>query len=75
MQLSDVLIHINEMPNEADKEKLEEQLRSLDGVITPRFSTEKDHFMFVSYNSDAIKSTALLDKVKESGFKAQLVGI
>lgn len=75
MQLSDVLIHINEMPNKSEQDKLVEQLRSLDGVIAPRFSTEKDHFMFVSYNSDTIKSTALLDKVKENGFKAQLVGI
>jgi len=75
MQVSDVLIHINEMSNESEQDKLVEQLRSLDGVIAPRFSTEKDHFMFVSYNSDVIKSTTLLDKVKENGFKAQLVGL
>jgi hypothetical protein len=75
MQLSDVLIHINEIPNESEQDRLVEQLRSLKGVIAPRFSLEKDHFMFVSYNSDAIKSTALLDKVKENGFKAQLVGL
>lgn len=75
MQLSDVLIHINEMPDESEQDKLVEQLRSLEGVIAPGFSLEKDHFIFVSYNSDTIKSTALLDKVKENGFKAQLVGI
>jgi len=75
MQLSDVLIHINKVPNEAEQDKLIEQLRSLDGVIAPRFSTKKQHLIFVSYNSDAIKSTILLDKVKENGFKAQLVGI
>ena len=75
MQLSEVLIHIDEMPNEFEQNKLVELLRSLDGVIAPRFSLEKDHFMFVSYNSDTIKSTDLLDKVKENGFKAQLVGL
>lgn len=75
MQLSDVLIHINEMPDESEQDKLVEQLRSLEGVIAPGFSLEKDHFIFVSYNSDTIKSTALLDKVKENVFKAQLVGI
>ena len=74
MQLSDVLIHIDKMPNESEQDKLVEQLRGLEGVIAPRFSLEKDHFIFVSYNSDMIKSTALLDKVKENGFKAQLVG-
>ncbi|MCW9046583.1 MAG: hypothetical protein OQK46_00780 [Gammaproteobacteria bacterium] len=75
MQLSDVLIHIDEMPDESEQDRLVEQLRGLDGVIAPRFSPEKDHFIFVSYNSDTIKSTALLDKVKENGFKAQLVGL
>jgi len=75
MQLSDVLIHIDEMPNEFEQDRLVEQLRSMQGVIAPGFSLEKDHFIFVSYNSDTIKSTALLDKVKENGFKAQLVGL
>ena len=75
MQLSDVHIHIHEMPNESEQDKLVVQLRSLEGVIAPRFSLEKEHFMFMSYNSDTIKSTALLDKVKKNGFKAQLVGL
>ena len=75
MQLSDVLIHINETPNESEQNRLVEQLRSLEGVIAPRFSLENDHLMFVSYNSETIKSTALLDKVEENGFKAQLVGL
>lgn len=75
MQLSDILIHIDETPNESEQYKLVEQLRGLEGVIAPRFSLEKDHFIFVSYNSNMIKSTALLDKVKENGFKAQLVGL
>ena len=57
------------------KIELVEQLRILDGVITPGFSLEKAHLLFVSYNSDTINATALLDKVKESGFKAQLVGL
>jgi hypothetical protein len=75
MQLSDVLIHIDETPNESEQEKLVEQLRSLEGVIAPRFSLEKDHLMFVSYNSDTINSTTLLEKVRENGFEAQLVGL
>jgi hypothetical protein len=33
-----------------------EQLTNVAGVIAPRFSLEKDHFLFVSYNSDTINS-------------------
>lgn len=75
MQLSDVLVHIDEIPKESEQEELVEQLRNLEGVIAPGFIREKDHFLFVSYNSDTINSTALLEKVRENGFKAQLVGL
>lgn len=75
MNLPEVLIHINDKPNESEKNKLVEQLRSMDGVIAPRFSEEKEHLLFVSYNSDTINATTLLNKVKENGFKAQLVGL
>ena len=75
MQLSDVLIHINEKPNESEQNDLVEQLRNLEGVIAPNFSLEKNNFLFVSYNSDTINSLTLLRKVRENGFKAQLVGL
>jgi hypothetical protein len=75
MQLSDVLIHIDEIPKESEQDVLVEQLRNLEGVIAPGFSQEKDHFLFVSYNSDTTNSTTLLEKVRENGFKVQLVGL
>lgn len=75
MQLSDVLIHINEMPNEFEQNDLVEQLRKLEGVIAPGFSQEKKHMLFVSYNSETIDSATLIEKVKESGFNARLVGM
>jgi len=75
MQLSDVLIHINETPNESEQNDLVEQLRDLEGVIAPRFSQEKENMLFVSYNSDTIDSSALIGKVWENGYKAQLVGM
>jgi hypothetical protein len=75
MQLSDVLIHIDEIPKESEQHELVEALRNIEGVIAPGFSLEKDHFLFVSYNSDTTNSTTLLEKVRENGFKAQLVGL
>lgn len=75
MNLPEVLIHVSEKPNESEKNGLVEQLRNMVGVIAPRFSQEKDHLLFVSYNSDTTNAAALLNKVKENGFKAQLVGL
>ena len=75
MQLSDVLIHIDEKPNESEQKDLVGQLRNLEGVIAPSFSLKKNNFLFISYNSDTINSLTLLEKVRENGFKAQLVGL
>ena len=75
MNSPEVLIHINENINKSKKDKLEEQLNSLDGVIKPKFSQEKEHLLFVSYDSDTINATKLLNKIKENNFNSQLVGL
>ena len=75
MQITDVLIHVNNEIDENEKENLVEQLRDLDGVIAPRFNEDKQHLLLVLYNSDAIISSSLLSEVKGKGYKAQLVGL
>ena len=75
MQLSDVLIHLDQNINESKKENLVEQLRAVEGVIAPRFTNERDHLLLVSYNSDTTNSLTLLNEVKDKGYKAQLVGL
>ncbi|MFK5914432.1 MAG: hypothetical protein QM484_08650 [Woeseiaceae bacterium] len=75
MQLIDVLIHINDNINEGEKENLVEKLRDLEGVIAPRFNKDKKHLLLVAYNSDTISSLTLLHKIKDKGYKAQIVGL
>jgi hypothetical protein len=47
---------------------------AIDGVIAPRFNKEREHLLLVSYNSDTT-SLPLLNKIKNEGYKAQLVGL
>ena len=75
MQLTEVLIHINEKTNKTEKENIVEKLRQIEGVIAPRFNEEKEHLLLVSYNSDTTSSLALLNEVKSTGYAAQLVGL
>ncbi len=75
MNSPEVLIHINENINKSEKDKLVDQLNTLEGVIKPKFSQEKDHLLFVSYDSDTISASMLLNKIKENDFNAQLVGL
>jgi len=75
MQLTDVLIHLNQDINEAEKENIIEQLRGIEGVIAPRFNNEREHLLLIAYNSDIVNSLTLLNEVTEKGYKAQLVGL
>ena len=75
MRLADVLIHINEILDDAGQIELQEQLRGVEGIVAPRFSLKKDNLLFVSYNADAVTSTSLIRKVRENGLHAQLVGL
>jgi len=75
MQLPDVLIHLDQNINESEKENIIEQLRSVEGVIAPRFSKEREHLLLISYNSDTVSSLILLNQVRDKGYKAQLIGL
>ena len=75
MQLSDILIHLDQNISESEKDNIIDQLRSVEGVIAPRFNNEKEHLLLVSYNSDTTNSLTLLNEVKDKGYKAQLVGL
>lgn len=75
MQLSDVLIHLDQNIHKTEKDNLIEQLRATEGVIAPRFNNDKEHLLLVSYNSDTTSSLTLLNKVKNKGYQAQLIGL
>lgn len=75
MQLSDVLIHLDQNIHKTEKDNLIEQLRAIEGVIAPRFNNDKEHLLLVSYNSDTTSSLTLLNKVKNKGYQAQLIGL
>ena len=75
MQLTDVLIHLDQNINETEKENIIEHFRNVEGVIAPRFNKQRGHLLVVSYNSEVIGSLSLLNKVKDKGYTAQLVGL
>ncbi len=75
MQLTDILIHLDQKIDDTEKQNLVEQLRDLDGVVAPRFTKAKAHLLLIAYNSNTTNSTTLLNKVRDKGYKAQLVGL
>lgn len=75
MDISDVLIHVNETIEGSGRFRLEESLRGMAGVIAPRFSPGHDHLMFVAYNSDFTSAAMILGQVRDQGYGAQIVAI
>ncbi len=75
MNLSDVLIHINDSLNKPQQAALEEAMRDIDGVIAPRFNPGTDHLLLVAFNPDVTSSAALFARVTALGYTAQLVGV
>lgn len=74
MNISDILIHIDESLNEHQRSALEEAIREIEGVVAPRFNPGKEHLLLVAFNPDVASTATLLTKVQSFGYNAQLVG-
>jgi len=75
MNISDVMIHINESLSEEARSSLENTLRKVEGVVTPRFNPGKEHLLVIAYDTEKTNTAVLLEKAREAGFTAQLVGM
>lgn len=75
MNISDVMIHINETLNEEARTSLEKEMQGIEGVVSPRFNPGKDHLLMVAFDLDKTSAAALLEKTRSAGYTAQLVGM
>ena len=75
MNISDVMIHINESLNEEARTSLENTMRKVEGVVTPRFNTGKEHLLVIAYDTEKTNTAVLLEKARAAGYTAQLVGM
>jgi len=74
MNISDVMIHINENLSVEARSLLEAQMREIDGVVSPRFSPDKNHLLLIAFVPEKTSSAALLNKARAAGYTAQLIG-
>ncbi len=73
MNLCDTMIHVNETLATKARTILVDKVRSIPGVIAPRFN--KEHLLLISYNSDQTQAKVLLETVRQEGYNAQLIGL
>ena len=75
MNICDVMIHINESLSKEARASLENKMRKVEEVVSPRFNEGKEHLLLIAYNSEKTNTTILLEKAREAGYTAQLVGM
>ena len=73
METCDIMIHIDESLAQIKQQELESELRSIEGVIAPRFN--KPHLLVIAYDTMRTDSPALLKHVTDKGYQAQLVAL
>ena len=73
--VADVLIHVDEGLDSVHRQKISDQLRNQDGVVSVSNHDKTAHLLIVKYNNDQINSSELLTCVKNQGVHAELVGI
>ena len=74
LNISDVMIHINESLDEEARTALEDTMRTIDGVVSPRFGAGKHHLLLIAFVPEKTSSAILLQKTRAAGYTAQLIG-
>lgn len=74
MYITDVVLHVDETLDAQGRHALEDEMRGIDGVISPGFSPRTPHLMIVTYNPDRIPTGMLLQEVQRRGYHAQHCG-
>jgi len=75
IQLADVTVHIDETLDTAQRLKLEDSVRALDGVVSYHNPDNKPHLAVVEYDPGKVSSGAILAAVTGQGVHAELVGL
>ena len=74
INMSDIMLHIDENLNSKEQLVFEKQMREQKGVVGLGYHDTQPHLMIVEYNKDATTSKDLLHAVNKFGLHAELVG-
>ena len=72
---ADVVIHIDEELDDANIHEVEWDLAQISGVFSACVHENARHLMLVDYDPESLQSGFLLNRVKNHGLHAELVGM
>lgn len=73
--MADVTIHIDEETSPEERERLEDALRAVDGVMAASSHEDRPHLIVVEFDSSEVSSQQVLETVTAFGVHAELVGL
>jgi hypothetical protein len=74
-QIADITMHIDENTTHETREKLRDELLSMDGVMAVSYLDEKPHLMVMAYDPDVVNSLSFVKIAQEQGLHAELAGL
>jgi len=73
--MADVTLHIDENMDASTRTKLENDLRSQEGVVSVHFSEKTPHLMVVTYDPDHARAKDALKVVLGDHLHGELIGL
>ena len=74
-KIADIIMHIDENTTHEDRERLRDELLSMDGVMAAAFHDEKPHLIVMAYDPDVVNSSTFVKTAQEQGLHAELIGL
>lgn len=75
IKLADVTIHIDNETDTDTRTKIDNALRSLNGVVSVHMPEDELHLLTVEYNPDVTTSAHMLTTVRELAGHAEMIGL
>ena len=75
VNIADVTLHIDNNLDETIRGAVENELRSLKGVISVHMPADKPHLVEVAYNPDDVNAEHILHSIRELAGHVQMIGL
>lgn len=75
IQMADITMHIDENTTHEDRERLRDEILSMDGVMAAAYHEEKPHLIVMAYDPDVVDSLTFVKIAQEQGLHAELIGL
>ena len=73
--ITDTMIHTREVLSDCEFQALSDEVYRDEGIVSLSRNPHTPRFLMVVYNAARTRSSAILDVVRQHGYRASLVGI